>query len=63
MHKDQHNVVKIITIVKLIDHILKTLPEIISQYETIAQDHKLKTICKNRLKKLIKRLTFFKSHT
>ena len=63
MHKDQHNVVKIITIVKLIDHILKTLPEIISQYETIAHDHKLKIIYKNRLKKLTKRLTFFKSHT
>ena len=63
MHKDQRNIVKIITIVKLIDHILKTLPKIISQYETIAQDHKLKTICKNRLQKLTKRLTFFKSHT
>ena len=63
MHKDQRNIVKIITTVKLIDHILKSLPEIISQFETIAQDHKLKTICKNRLQKLTKRLTFFKSHT
>ena len=51
MHKDQRNIVKIITIVKLIDHILKTLPKIISQYETIAQDHKLKTICKKTVLK------------
>ena len=50
-----------ITIVKLIDHILKTSPESMSQFETIIQDHKLMTICKNHLKKLTKKssLTFF----
>ena len=40
-----------ITIVKLIDHILKTLPETTSQFELIIQDHELITTCKNHLKK------------
>ena len=41
-----------ITIVKLINHILKNLPETTSQFELIIQDHKLMTICKNHLKKI-----------
>ena len=41
-----------ITIVKLIDHILKTLPETKSQFELIIQYHKLMTTCKNHLKKI-----------
>ena len=41
-----------ITIVKLIDHILKTSPKSMSQFEIIIQDHTLMTICKNHLKKI-----------
>ena len=49
---------KIITIVKLIDHILKTLPQSTSQFELIIQDHKLMRICKTILKRLTKKIFF-----
>ena len=55
-----------ITIVKLINHILKTLPKTTSQFEVIIQDHKLMTIYKNHLKEINEKNflgLFFQSHS
>ena len=44
---------------KLIDHILKTLPKTMTQYETIIQDHILKAYVKTIFQILSKKLNFF----